>query len=73
MTCRVARSFQNNVQLEPIHCRECGSTYEVFLVSRLHGPHLCPICVLSMVKGRVRKDNQARLQARLPTGGQPVA
>ena len=45
MTCRVARSYQHFVQMEPVHCSECGSTYmDVRVASGTLGPQLCPIC-----------------------------
>lgn len=46
MTCRVARSYQCFVQMEPLSCSECGATYmHVRVDSGTLGPHLCPICV----------------------------
>lgn len=49
MTCRVARSFQRDTQIEPVYCCECGSTLpETFCALKTLGPHLCP------VDGRVR-------------------
>lgn len=51
MTCRVARSFPNDIQLEPVTCGECGST-------ELHpkqGGHVCPIYTQTMLEHRARK------------------
>ena len=49
MTCRVARSYQRFVQIEPVPCSECGSTYlDVRVASRTPGPHLCLICAQSL-------------------------
>lgn len=39
MTCRVARSFQDQIRKEPISCCECGSTpLEVGSVPHTLGP-----------------------------------
>jgi predicted Zn-ribbon and HTH transcriptional regulator len=49
MTCRVARSYRHFVQMEPVPCSECGSTYmDVRVASRTLEPHLCPICAQSL-------------------------
>jgi predicted Zn-ribbon and HTH transcriptional regulator len=49
MTCRVARSYQRFVQMEPVPCSECGSTYlDVRVASGTPGPNLCPICARSL-------------------------
>lgn len=51
MTCRVARSFENHTQMEPVCCCECGSTHlEMFVASKTLGPHLCQICAQSGVR-----------------------
>lgn len=49
MTCRVARSYQRFIQMEPVSCSECGSTYlDVRVASGTLGPHLCSICTKSL-------------------------
>mgnify|MGYP001173718408 CR=1 FL=1 len=49
MTCRVARSYQHFVQMEPVPCSECGSAYmDVAVASGTLGSHLCPICAQSL-------------------------
>ena len=49
MTCRVARSYQHFIQMEPVLCSECGSTYmDVRVASGTLGPQLCPICAQSL-------------------------
>ena len=49
MTCRVARSYHHFIQMEPVLCSECGSTYmDVRMASGTLGPHLCPICAQSL-------------------------
>lgn len=61
MTCRVARSFKNYSQMEPVSCCECGSTHlEAFLTSKALGPRLCPICAQSMVECGVSKETETR-------------
>ena len=72
MTCRVARSFQNHAQVDPVNCCECGSAnLEVFWTSKVLGPHLCPMCVQSKVEGgaaeraesMTRSSRRGRVQA----------
>ena len=48
MTCRVVRSFPNDIQLKPVTCGECGST-ELQLTQV---GHVCPICAQSMLEHR---------------------
>ena len=49
MTCQVARSYQHFVQMEPVPCSECGSTYmDVRVASGTLRPHRCPICAQSL-------------------------
>lgn len=49
MTCRVARSYQRFVQMEPVPCSECGSTdMDVRVASGTLGRHLCPTCAQSL-------------------------
>ncbi len=49
MTCRVARAYQHFIQMEPVPCSECGSTYlDVRVASGTLGLHLCPICAQSL-------------------------
>ena len=49
MTCRVARSYQHFVQMEPVPCSECGSTYmDVRVASGTLWPRLCSICAQSL-------------------------
>ena len=56
MACRVARSFQNHAQMEPVCCCECGSTnLEVFSTSKTLGPHLCLAYALSMIECEIAK------------------
>ncbi len=44
MTCRVARSYQHFIRMEPVPCSECGSTYlDVRVASGTLGPHRCQI------------------------------
>jgi len=51
MTCRVARSFQNHVQMDLVYCCKCGSwNLGVFWTSQTLGPHLCPMCVPSKLE-----------------------
>ncbi len=53
MTCQVARSYQHFVQMEPVPCSECGSTYmDVRVASGTLRPHLCPICAQSLSPAR---------------------
>ncbi len=49
MTCRVARSYQHFIRMEPVPCSECGSTYlDVRVASGTLVPHRCPICAQSL-------------------------
>ena len=51
MTCGVARLFQDLLRVDLAFCCECGSgDLEVCYTSKALGPHLCPICVQSMVE-----------------------
>jgi predicted Zn-ribbon and HTH transcriptional regulator len=62
MTCRAARSYQYVVQMEPVPCSECGSTYmDVRLASGTLGPNLCPICVQSLSPRVVSSVHAPRL------------
>jgi hypothetical protein len=57
MTCRVARSFREYIQREPVCCSECGSTYlEVVSTSSTLGPYLCASCARSLVECEAVKD-----------------
>ena len=47
MTCRVARSYQDFVQMESVPCSECGSM-DLRVTAGTLGPHLCPICAQSV-------------------------
>ena len=73
MTCRVARSFQNHTQMEPVYCCKCGATHlEAFWTSKSLGPHLCPICAQSKVECGVaesmtRSSRRDRVHACAPT------
>lgn len=70
MTCRVARSYQHFIQMEPVPCSECGSTYlDVRVASGTLGPHLCPICAQSL-SPRVMSSIHA---SRVPMRHQQVA
>lgn len=70
MTCRVARSYQHFVQMEPVPYSECGSTYlDVRVASGTPGPHLCPICAQSL-SPRVMSSIHA---PRVPMRHQQVA
>ena len=70
MTCRVARSFQDRLCLDPVFCCECGSAdLEVCYTSKALGPHLCPTCVQSKVEYGTWEDTQTRS----PMREQPVA
>jgi hypothetical protein len=61
MTCRVARSFQNYPQMEPISCCECGSTHlEAFLTSKALGPYLCPLCAQATIECGTSVESQTR-------------
>lgn len=73
MTCRVARSFQNHTQVDPVYCCECGSAnLEVFWTSKALGPHLCAMCVRSKFEGgeaesMKRSSRRGRVQAGADT------
>jgi len=70
MTCRVARSYQHFVQMEPVPCSECGSTYlDVCVASGTLGPHLYPIGAQSL-SPRVESSIHA---PRVPMRHQQVA
>lgn len=59
MTCRSARLFSNPVPLDLVYCRMCGSTdLELSCTSKAFGPHLCLICVRSLIESG-RKSNLA--------------
>jgi hypothetical protein len=61
MTCRVARSYQHFVQMEPVPCSECGSTYmDVPVASGTLGSQLCPICAQSLSPRVVSSDHVPR-------------
>ena len=48
MTCRIARSYQQFIRMEPVPCSECGSIYlDVRVASGTLGP-LCSICAQSL-------------------------
>lgn len=51
MSCQSARLFPNPAPLDLIYCRLCGSTdLEMSSTSKIFGPHLCLVCVHSLVK-----------------------
>lgn len=51
MTCRSARLFSNSALLDLVYCRMCGSTdLELSCASKAFGPHLCLICVQSLIE-----------------------
>jgi predicted Zn-ribbon and HTH transcriptional regulator len=65
MTCRVARSYQHFVQMEPVLCSECGSTYmDVRVASGTLGPQLCPICAQSLSPRVVSSIHAPRVRMR---------
>ena len=65
MTCRVARSYQHFVQMEPVPCSECGSTYmDVRVASGTLGPQLCPVCAQSLSPRVGSSDHVPRLAMR---------
>jgi hypothetical protein len=69
MTCRVARLSQDLFRIDLAFCCECGSTaLEVCYTSKALGPHLCPICALSIIE-----FGAAGSMTRSPMTGQPVA
>jgi Zn-finger nucleic acid-binding protein len=69
VTCRLARSFQNHVQVDPVYCGKCGSSnLEVFWTSQTLGPHLCPMCAESKIEGgevesMMRTSRKGRVEA----------
>lgn len=65
MTCRVARSYQHFVQMEPVPCSECGSTYmDVPVASGTLGSHLCAICAQSLSPRVVSSVHAPRVPMR---------
>jgi hypothetical protein len=57
MTCRSARLFSNPAPLDLVYCRMCGSTdLELSCTSKTFGPHLCLICVQSLIELGVAKQ-----------------
>jgi len=65
MTCRVARSYQHFIQMEPVPCSECGSTcLDVRVASGILGPHLCPICAQSLSPRVVSSVHAPRVPMR---------
>jgi hypothetical protein len=66
MTCRVARSFDNQRRMEPVYCSECGSIHpEARGALNTLGPHLCPICAQSIV-GHGVAERRARFPEKDP-------
>lgn len=62
MTCRVARSYQRFVQMEPVPCSECDSMYmDVPTTSSTVRPQLCPICAQSLSRPVVSCDYVPRV------------
>ena len=62
MTCGVARLSQDLLWIDLAFCCECGSgDLEVCYTSKALGPHLCPICLQSMVEYGARQESQTRL------------
>lgn len=65
MTCRVARSYPQLVQMEPVPCSECGSTFmDVRVASGTLGPYLCPICGQSLSARVVSSIHAPRVPMR---------
>jgi predicted amidophosphoribosyltransferase len=65
MTCRVARSYQHFVQMEPVSCSECGSTYlDVRVASGTLGLHLCSICAKSLSPHVMSSSHMSRVPMR---------
>ncbi len=65
MTCRVARSYQRFIQMEPVSCSECGSTYlDVRVASGTLGPHLCSICAKSLSPHVMSSSHMSRVPMR---------
>ena len=65
MTCRVARSYQQFVQVDPVSCSECGSTYlDVRVASGTLGPHVCTICAQSLSPPVVSSIHAPRVPIR---------
>ncbi|HNP31273.1 MAG TPA: hypothetical protein PKK23_19660 [Nitrospirales bacterium] len=57
MTCRSARLFSNPAPLNLVYCRLCGSTnLELTCPPNTFGPHLCLICVQSLIELERRKN-----------------
>ncbi|MDT3779641.1 hypothetical protein PJI16_18935 [Nitrospira sp. MA-1] len=51
MTCRSARLFLNPAPLNLVYCRMCGSTdLQLSCSSKTFGPHMCLICVQSLIE-----------------------
>lgn len=66
MTCRVARSFQDQPRTDLSFCCACGSKkLEAFYTLKTLGPHLCRICAQSGIKSVERKANQVRSPIRV--------
>lgn len=65
MTCRVARSYQHFVQMEPVSCSECGASYtDVPVAPGTLGPHLCPVCAQSLSPRIVSSIHAPRVPMR---------
>lgn len=65
MTCRVARSYQHVVKMEPVPCSECGSMYMgAHVTSPTLGPQLCLICAQSLSQRIVSSDRVPRVPMR---------
>ena len=51
MSCRSARLFSNPAPLDLVYCRMCGSTDLLMsYTSKTFGPHMCLICVQSLIE-----------------------
>jgi hypothetical protein len=73
MTCRVARLSPDLLRIDLAFCSECGSgDLEVCYTSKALGPHLCPICALSMVACGVWQENQTRSPMRGSLSSEPA-
>jgi hypothetical protein len=51
MTCRSARLFSIPAPRDLVYCRMCGSTdLELSCTSKTFGPHMCLMCVQSLIE-----------------------
>jgi hypothetical protein len=62
VTCRVARSFQDQLCTDLSFCCACGSKkLEAFYTLKTVGPHLCRICAQSGIKSVCERQRKERL------------